>query len=173
VTDVDGVYHNSNTARAHLHVQMCDADVGLWGYLFLGAQAALVVMLIGTMIFHVTGWADNLSRVHSRNLSYAAMGSAGVLVLAFVKSKLFLADDEVRPMRFPSSSSPRALRPCAFARLARAAPPWRVGRAPRLSAWRVLWWMRVALLISAGSWTGGTRARAGDRRGLDPDGAAA
>ena len=97
-TDVDGTYHNSETAKAHLHVQMCDADVGMWGYLFYGSQLTLVVLMVCTVAAHVTGFADDLSDFVTRWVARAAMACAGVLVVAFIKSKVLNDDDEASPL---------------------------------------------------------------------------
>ena len=94
--DDDGMYHNQVEPKATtLHVEVCDADMGAWGWLLLLAEFALVALALGALGAHITGALDELTAAHRRLATRATTAIAGVLVVSFVASKRFHADDEV------------------------------------------------------------------------------
>ena len=78
--DDEGVYHNAEPKRAMLHVEVCDADMGVWGWLLVGAELALLALAAGAVAAYVSGALDEVLETARRRLSGASSGSLGFVI---------------------------------------------------------------------------------------------
>ena len=90
----DGLYRNETVATSSLKLAVFDADVGVWGWLLLAAEVALLGLGVAAVAAYVVGFADNLSLAQLRMATAGAASVAATVVVAYVVHVRFAADDD-------------------------------------------------------------------------------
>ena len=90
----DGLYRNETAATSSLRIAVFDADVGVWGWLLLAAELALLALGVAAVAAYVVGLADNLSLAQLHMAAAGAAAVAATVVVAYVAHVRFAADDD-------------------------------------------------------------------------------
>jgi len=94
--DDDGIFRNvEGTMTTSLLVRVYDADVGIWGWLFIGARIVGAALAVGALAAYISGAIDRMSTVEAQALSAAGVGVMLILATSYVASRRFRADDEL------------------------------------------------------------------------------
>ena len=91
----DGLFRNTSAPKTALHVQVYDADLGPWGWLFIGARLAVAAVIAAGFAAYITGVSDALTRSQTQAAVAATTAIAALYVASYMYSKVLKADDDL------------------------------------------------------------------------------
>ena len=90
---IDGVYRSGQLASTtSLHLELFDADLGLWGLILWLARLTCAALAAGALGAYIVGLTDVLSDEQIGLIIAISVGAVGVLILAFAKSVYLRAE---------------------------------------------------------------------------------
>ena len=91
----DGTYENRSAAKAEVLFQVFDADVGVWGWLYIALRLSLFAMLVGAASAYITGYDDKMSRAQVMVAKAVGITATVLTMASYVYSRLLRTQDQL------------------------------------------------------------------------------
>jgi len=91
----DGTYENRSAAKTEVLFQVFDADVGVWGWLYIALRLSLFAMLVGAASAYITGYDDKMSRAQVMVAKAVGISLTVLTMASYVYSRLLRTQDEL------------------------------------------------------------------------------